>query len=153
MKRRGDIFTLELFGDAREETPRAQKTEPAAGSLAYGPELRALITQMIKDSPYDRYEIAARMSRYLGTTISKTTVDTWTADSKHQHRFPFEYAPALEHATDSYGLTDWLTKKRDGEFVVGREVLLAELGRIAGAKSDLRRYEQELKKHLQGSNK
>lgn len=139
-----DLFTGELATGA---SPLGTK-EPAAGSLHHGSEIRAIITQAVKESPFDRHEIAARMSRALGQTISKSTLDSWTADSKHQHRFPFEFVDAFEQATGSYALTNWLAEKRGGQFVVGREVLLAELGRIAGMENDLRRYKTRIKQEL-----
>jgi hypothetical protein len=38
--------------------------------------------------PLSRYQVAAKMSELLDVDITKTMLDSWTAESKEQHRFP-----------------------------------------------------------------
>ena len=93
--------------------------------------LRETISQAIKESPLSRFQIAARMSELLGVEVSKTMIDSWTADSREGiNRFPACYLPAFCQAVNSIeplkALADLI-----GAFVIqGPEALDLELKRI-----------------------
>lgn len=143
MKRRGpDPLTLDLF-----DVPRA----PAAteGALNYTTELCHLLSDALKRSPRSRYEVAARMSELLGHEVTKYQIDSWTAESRDGHRFPFEYAAAFEAAIESYCLSDLLALKRGCRVLRGEEALLAELGRIDQTKAELTQRERAIKNYLE----
>jgi hypothetical protein len=126
-----DIKTFDMFGGGRRPTP---------GGLSVTIELRHLLSEVIRQSPcQDRYEVAARMSRFLGQTISKEQLDAFTAESRKAWRFPLEYLLAFEHACESTAITTWLAEIRGGRFYEGRDVALAELGRLQAARAELDR--------------
>lgn len=55
------------------------------GSLNISIEYRHLVTQIIRESKYSRYEICARMSELLGQEITISMLNSWTAESHEQH--------------------------------------------------------------------
>jgi hypothetical protein len=133
-----DLFTGDLF-----EVPRPP---PATeGSLSLGLELRHTLNEAIKRCGKSRYELAAKMSELLAQDVTKVQLDSWTAESREGWRFPFEYAPAFETATNTYALLEMLAAKRGARVLVGEEALLAELGKIERQEQELRARKQALR--------
>jgi hypothetical protein len=104
-------------------------TAPRAGSLDIDTEVRCAISEELKGCPYSRFHVAARMSELTGTEITKAMLDSWTAESKENHRFPAIFLPAFCVAVGSSRALDFLAQKA-GVFVLpGREALRAEIQR------------------------
>jgi hypothetical protein len=148
MRRARENLTLDFF-----EIPTAPA--PTNGSMDYSAELCATLTEMIADAMKDgvirsRHDLAARMSELTGHEISKSMIDAWTAESKEAWRFPFQFAAALEVACESTRLQELLGRKRGSRILVGKEVLLAEMGRVQQAKADIAAQEKALKKRMAG---
>lgn len=92
-----------------------------------------ILAEEIKNSPYSRDEVADRMSHLTGDRITVSMLNSWTAESKHQHRFPAQYVSAFCKAVNSDGLIRKIAKA---------------CGRIAIDRADallLKRYRNELK--------
>lgn len=142
MRRVHDPLTLDLF-----EVPVARK--PLPGALDVGLAVRHLISDLLKASPYTRFEIAARMSELLGHEITKHQLDSWTAESRESWRFPLEYLPALEVAVETHRVTTWLADLRGCKVLVGKEALDAEIGKLERLKEDAARKIKQLK-HAMG---
>lgn len=151
MKRaRDDDRTLDFF-----EIPQAPA--PTGGSLDYEAELCSTLTDMITDAMKrgairSRYDLAARMSELTGDGegITKAMIDSWTAGSKGGHRFPFQFAAAMESACDSHRLQELLGRKRGSRILVGEESLLAELGRLDHQEQEIKTRRSQLRKRLKG---
>lgn len=141
MKRRGDDQTLDLF---EVPAPRA----PLPGALNIGVPLRSLLSDLLKACPSTRYEVAARMSELTGVEITKHQLDSWTAESRENWRFPVEYLPAFEVAVDSLEVTTWLADLRGARLSVGREALEAQLGKVALMRDALAKQEKEIRRML-----
>ncbi len=141
MGRAVDSHTADLF-----DVPSA----PAliGGSLDYATELRYALSDALKKTPLSRHEIAARMSELTGHDISKSMLDAWTAESKAVWRFPFEYAAAFEAACESHCLQELLARKRGTRILVGEDALLAEMGKVQKAKTDLAEREKALRHRM-----
>jgi hypothetical protein len=146
MKSRTD--ERQLTFEALFEIPEPPK--PIGGSLNYDVELHHVISDALKGSVRSRFEIAARMSEMLGVEITKNMLDTWSAESRSNWRFPFEYAAAFEEAAGTYALTELLARKRGAKIFIGAEALKAELGRLEMQESELKRKKSLLKRHLEG---
>lgn len=149
MARARDTATADLF-----EVPVAPA--PTGGSLAYHEELCAALSSAIdnaikRDIIRNRYDLAARMSELTGREITKAQIDAWTAESKTEWRFPFEYAAAFESACDSIALQELLGRKRGTRILVGEDALLAEMGRIDRAELELKKRKAALRVRLQRS--
>lgn len=141
MARTPDTRTIDLF-----DVPSAPAL--TGGSLDYSTELRYALSDALKKTPLSRYEVAARMSELTGQEISKSMLDAWTAESKAPWRFPFEYTAAFEAACDTRCLQELLARKRGTRILVGEDALLAEMGKIQQAKSDLADREKALKTRM-----
>lgn len=120
----------------------------AAGSLNAGIRLRALLSELLKITPLTRYQVAARMSELLGTDVTKHQLDSWTAESRNEWRFPFEYAPAFEAACETHALTEFLAGLRGSIVLVGADALKAELGALEIAEADIKVRKRKLKRQM-----
>jgi hypothetical protein len=116
--------------------------------------LRETITQAIKNSPLSRFQIAAKMSEALGVEVSKTMIDSWTAESREGiNRFPACYLPAFCHVVGSVEPLRVLADL-DGCLVIqGPEALDLELKRIDDQKKGLSEREKAIKTMRQGMRK
>ncbi|MDR0775904.1 MAG: hypothetical protein LBE81_04625 [Azonexus sp.] len=141
MRRHQDSLTLDLF-----EMPVARA--PLPGALNVGLAVRHLLSDLLKDSPRNRFEITARMSELTGHEITKHQLDAWTAESREQWRFPLEYLPALEVACETHKITSWLADLRGCKVLVGKEAFDAEIGKLERLKEDAGRKIKRLKQAM-----
>jgi hypothetical protein len=116
--------------------------------------LRETISQSIKGSPLSRFQIVARMSEALGVEVSKTMIDSWTAESREGiNRFPACYLPAFCHAV---GSVEPLRVLADlvGAFVIqGSDALDLEMKRIEDQEKELAEKKRAIKVMRQGMKK
>ncbi len=136
-----DPFTIDLF-----EVP--QPAAPLPAGMDYRAQLAALVSQMLKDTDADRYEIAAQCSRLTGKEVTKYMLDAYTSEAREEFNLPFWLVPALETACSTHVLTNWLANVRGGRLLIGRETLTAELGRLEKQKLEVERLLKELRKRL-----
>lgn len=93
-------------------------------------QLKACLSEVLRRSRFSRYQVAARMGELLGVEISKTTLDTWTAESKENHRIPAEYIPAFCLAAESIDPLDLLARKARAFIFQDADALRAEIQRF-----------------------
>lgn len=141
MRRVHDSLTLDLFA---VPVPRT----PLPGALDVGLAVRHLISDLLKASPLNRFEIAARMSELLGHEITKNQLDAWTAESREGWRFPLEYLPAFEVAVETHQVTTWMADLRGCKVLVGKEALDAEIGKLERLKEEAARKIKQLKQAM-----
>ena len=126
-QKRIDINQFSLFDILKNYQEEPQKQ---AGSFDIDRKFREAISEALKRCPLSRYQVAARMSELTGTDITKAMLDSWTAESKEQHRFPAIFLPAF---CEAVGCTEPLKMLGSlvGVFVMpGPEALRAEIQRI-----------------------
>jgi hypothetical protein len=143
-KQRIDINQPSLFDILKNYQEENQTTRPA-GSFDIDRQFRELISQALKNCPLSRWQVAARMSELTGQEITKAMLDSWTAESKEDHRFPAIFLPAFCEAT---GCSEPLMMlgKLVGVFVLpGPEALRAEIQRI---EEEINRKQTEKRKRL-----
>lgn len=138
MARARDLITLDMFDIP---TPAPQ----APGSMNYRVEIAHAMSQALKACPYDRYEVAARMSRLLGSEVSVNMLNAYTAESREAHNITLERAIAFDAATEAYACLKLHADKRGCRVLVGKEALLAELGEISRLKQELGEQEKAIK--------
>lgn len=103
---------------------------PLPGSLDMEKPFREAISAALKACSLSRYQVAAQMSELTGTDITKTMLDSWTAESKEQHRFPAIFLDAFCVAAGSTEPIRILAQPV-GVFVMpGPEVMRADIRRI-----------------------
>ena len=116
--------------------------------------LRDAISQAIKDCPHSRFQIAAKMSELLGVEITKSMIDSWTAESREGlYRFPACYLPALCHVVGNLEPVRIMADLLGVYVIQGEEAILTELGRIKEQKKKIAVREKALETVLQGMRK
>jgi len=109
----------------------------------YRAKLKQAMARAIRESQYDRPTIAARMARYLGLpSISKASLDAYTAESKTGHDITMPRFLALIEATGAYWLWDEAASVQGVTVLFGEEPFLAE---IALKEQERRRLTAEIK--------
>jgi len=124
------------------ETEEQRKTAPQPGSMNISSQLRTELSEGLRKSGLSRYEVAGRMSELIDIEITKSQLDSWTAESKEFHRFPAEYLPAFCAVTSHKEPMRLMARLIQCHLLESEEALLAELGRINQAKRDLARQEK-----------
>jgi len=118
---------------------------PTAGSFDIDRRFREAVSAVLKRCPLSRYQVAARMSELIGQDITKSMLDSWTAESKENHRFPAIFLPAFCEATGSSDPLKLLSSLVGVFMLPGPEALRAEIRRI---EEEIMKKQQEKKKRL-----
>lgn len=121
---------------------------PLPGAMDCGLAVRRLLSDAIRASGRTAAQVAARMTELIGTPVSEHMLHAWCAPSRDAWRFPLEYLPAFEHATETHTITAWLADVRGGRLYLGRDALRAELGRLEAQRDELARLVREIKRRL-----
>lgn len=145
MRHNKDDRTLDIFA-----VPQPVLSIPGNGN--YAAQVSELVSEILKGSELDRYEIATRMSRLSGDDVSKNILDAWSSPARADHNLPLYRAALLEEVCASHVLTNWLVNLRGGRVAYGREALDAELGRLERVAADASRKARELKRLLGDSH-
>lgn len=125
-------------------TPFAMSKE-VPGRLNIGASIRDMISDALKGTTLSRHEVAAKMSILLGKEINKSTLDSYSAESKDKNRLPVEYLLAFAEATGNKDIIRLLCDKAGGYFIEGREALHLELGKIQEQKKELTKKERTIR--------
>ncbi len=141
MKKTIDSRQMSLFDGLH--IPKAPDLSP--GSLNYATELRHAISEALKRTAKDRFEVAAEMSRLLGIEISKSQLDSWSAESRTEWRFPVEYLAAFEAACGTFSILELLARKRGCRVIMGDECRQVEIGRLEAMKEEISKKLKMLK--------
>jgi len=140
------MMARDLFPDLFA-MPSAEKAIPGASNYSF--EASNLIARCMKDTPLDRWAIAAQMSRLSGDDVSKNMLDAWASPGRPDHNMPFYRCPLFEEVVSTHELTNWLVEKRGGKAAYGRDALNARLGRMVSMKKQLDSQIRELQ-HVMG---
>lgn len=143
MSRVKDLLTLDLF-----HVPSPAPSTP--GAMNYAREIAHVMSEALKSCPHDRVEVAARMTRLTGKEVSLAMLNAYTAESRETHNISMEKAIAFDAATEGFGLLNFYAAKRGCKVMVGKDSLLAELGRIDQEKAELAKQEKAIKHYLEG---
>lgn len=148
LKKSLDINQLSLFDVIRQVSERqsaflGEKDIP--GRLNIDASLRELVSEVLKKTSLSRYEVAAAMSTRLGKEITKSQIDTWSAESKENHRLPVAYLNAFEESAGDKSIIRLICEKAGGYFIEGEDALYTELGKIKRQKEDIAKREKLVK--------
>lgn len=93
--------------------------------------LKRDMARAIRECPYDRSIIAARMAQYLGlANVSKGALDAYTAESKTGHDVSLVRFKAFVRATGAVWLWDSVVSEDGLTLLQGDEARLAEIARL-----------------------
>lgn len=110
----------------------------------YRTKIKRAMARAIRECPFDRATIVARMSQYLGlASISKAALDAYTAESKTGHDVTLIRFAAFVHATSSLWLWDEVASVQGVTVLIGDEARLAELARL---RQERKRIEAEIRR-------
>jgi len=140
MARVNDGRTPDLF-----EVPQPERPTPGCAAH-HALEVSHLVSEVLKGTTADRWEIAAQMSRLSGADVSKHMLDAWASPAREDHNIPLYRVAVLEEVTGSHALTDWLAAKRGGRVAYGRETLNQRLGQMLVRKQRIDQQIRELKR-------
>ncbi|MFA5261640.1 MAG: hypothetical protein WC450_10465 [Candidatus Omnitrophota bacterium] len=124
--KRIDINQLSIFEIIQEITA---SSAPVPGSYDIDKSFREAISRALKACPLSRYQVAGRMSELVGQDITKSMLDSWTAESKEQHRFPAIYLPSFCEATGQTEILTMLGQSAKVFVMAGPDALRAEIRR------------------------
>ncbi len=137
------------FFDLVQQYEAKLSERPRPGSFNVRERLAEALTEALKGCSFTRYEAAARMSELVGVEVTKSQLDSWTAESKEYHRFPAEYLPAFCKVTGSLEPLRIMAELLQCYVIESEEALLAELGKIDQARKELGRRERAIRQYLE----
>ena len=133
------------------------------GSLNIDPEFRSAISEDLRHAKDEsgrelsRYQVAARMSDYLGQEVTASMLNNWTAESHDNHRFPAAWLPAFVHGTGGQRRAVEVLSRYSGLFALpGPEALRAEIQRLdeeIKAKRDEKNKRMVFLREIEGARK
>jgi len=116
---------------------------PAKGSLNIDVEFRTAISEDLRFAKnpitgreFSRYEVAGRMSDFLGIEVTASMLYNFTAESHDGHRFPGAWMPAFVYGTGG--------QRRALEIMVRHSGLFALPG-PAALRADIQRINEDIK--------
>lgn len=141
----------ELFGLLAQPSVLESPNAPA---LDIGPELIGALNQSIREARqlcnWSRDHIADRMALCLGQPVTVRQLNSWTAASREQHRFPLEFLAAFCWATRSTHPLVVVLRAIGFDLVDAREAAAKRLGEMQVEQARLRRESAALTKKLGG---
>ena len=141
-----DIFSL--IRQVSERQAAAVGSSSEYGKYNIDIRLRGLLSAALKSCPLSREEVAGKMSELLGVTITKEQLDSWTAESKDRHRFPYVYGAAFCSATGDRSIVRILAELVGGYFIESEDAIRLELGKIEEQKQRLDQREKAIREFL-----
>lgn len=110
----------------------------------YRGKIKRAMARAIRECPYDRQTVAARMAQYLGLpAISKAMLDAYTAESRNSHDVTLIRFAAFVHATGCLWLWDEVASIQGVTVLIGDEARLAEIARL---RQERRQIEAEIRR-------
>jgi len=129
--------------DLLQRSSELRETPSSEGSHNVQPRLSHSMSNAIRACSLGRFEIAGRMSHLVGQEITKAMLDSWTAESKEQHRPPAEFLPAFCVVTGSREPLQILTDAAGLFCLPGPDALRAEVQKL---REDEQRITRERRK-------
>lgn len=119
------------------------------GALSIANEIAAAMKRGLDDCGHTREVVAERMGLLLGQTISKHILDAYTAVSRETHHINLQRAIAFDAATGTHALLELYAKFAGGRVFIGRDALLAELGRAEVLRDELSQQIKRIKTQME----
>ncbi len=139
---------LSLFDMVKQHQLERLGAACQAGSFDIDRRLREMLSEGLRRCDFDRYEAASRISRLVGREITKSHLDSWTAESKDGHNIPFKYVPAFCYVTGYKELLRLAAELVQCYLLESEDALLAELGKIDCQKRELTQKEKAVREYL-----
>jgi hypothetical protein len=139
---------LTLYDAILREQSRQELLHPE-GRLDVNTRFRAAISEAIKRCPLSRPQIAAQMTELTGVEITVSMLNSWTAESKEQHRFPAIFLPAFFEVTKAVWAYRVLSNPVGLYIMESPDALRSELAAIEEQIKKLQQERRKRRAHLQ----
>jgi hypothetical protein len=143
---------LSLFDIVKQNHMQRIETASNAGSFNIDQRIREMLSEGLRQCDFDRYEAASRMSRLVGREITKSHLDSWSAESKEERNIPAKYLPAFCHVTGYKEPLRLMAEMIQCYLLESEEALMAELGKIECQKRELSQKEKAVRDFLKTMN-
>lgn len=147
----GQLNLFDIIKKVSEEFKPIIQIDDIPGKHNIDATLRELVSLALKHTHYSRYEVAAKMSKLVGKEITKSQIDTWSAESKENHRFPLAYLTAFIEATGDTTILRLICEKSGGYFIIGKDALKLELGKTYEQIKELSKKKKIIENALKGN--
>lgn len=138
---------ISLFDMIEEINPRKfASPDFQVETKPLGIRVKEAISDAIKNSGLKRYDIAGRMSEHLGTEITESMLNSYTAESKEGYRMPADYFPIFCKIVKDYTVLEVLVAAAGGRMVKSEEIYLLEMGRLQQAEKTIRQKQSQLQR-------
>lgn len=137
-----------------DRQPDLLSWEPPQAAMAFaerdvrGATLAARLSRAVsialRDAGGNRRDIAARMSRFLGETVSVPMLDAYASAAREAHRISVPRLLALIHATGDRRLLEFLAEPMGWAVIERRYLPLIEVAAIREQEDELRRRRDTL---------
>ena len=144
----GEEKQLSIF-DMLEDIEEKKRQGPEAGSLNMGSRVKECLSLALKSVAFKRWEIAGRMSDYMGIEVTESMLNAWSADSKEGHRFPLEYLAAFCWATGDYSLIELVAHGCGCHLTKGREVVLLKMAQLDDMERKIQREKAQMLTYME----
>jgi len=104
------------------------------------------VSQILKDDPGSRFDVASGMSRLLDDEVSKLMLDAYSAEARDTHNISFSRFLALVAETGRFDILAALVARIGASLVVGEEIHTLRLGHIGAQIQALKAEEARLKR-------
>ncbi len=118
-------------------------------SMSIDGRLREEISRAIRRCGLSRYQIVAEMSELLGSDVTKASLDSMTAESKPDHRFPLLWLAPLCKVTCCAGPLELVAEVLGLEVVGPEDAAELELVRLERKKREIEARMDGLRRSLQ----
>lgn len=127
-KKKQPSSQMSLFDQLTSKKEKSSEFIP--GGMDFDDVLRGIVSEALKKSSLSRYMVAGRMSELTGHEITKAMLDSWTAESKENHRFPAIFIPAFCKVVNNYDVLTFLCEKAGTFNMTGEMAIRAEIQEI-----------------------
>lgn len=93
--------------------------------------------EAMRDSGLNREDIASRMTELLGAEVSVHMLNAYSSPEREAHKVSLERAIAFDIATGGQALLQLYARLLGGRAFLGRDAMLAELGRAEVLRDEL----------------
>ena len=140
---------MSLFDMIEEINPKKfNRPDYAAETKPLGLRIKESIAEAIKGSGLKRYAIAGQMSEMLGTEITESMLNAYTAESKEGYRMPAEYLPTFCRIVKDYTPLEVLTAAAGCRMIKSEDVYFLEIGRLQAVEKAARKKHMALTREL-----
>lgn len=116
-----------------------------------GLRIKEAISEAITHSGLKRYDIAGRMSEHVGSEITDSMLNSWTAESKEGYRMPAEYIPIFCKITQDFKPLEVLASAAGAHLAKSDEIFFMEMGKLQQLEESSRKKRAQLVKEWKAS--